>query len=154
MALAVAVGHDGSDPHHRPGRCGALADRQSRCGALADRPGRSGALADRPPSGGARPVLERVGTRRIAVGLAVSALVLVLAALGLLGPVPSPPRPSEEAAVAGSVYVVRPGDTLWSIAARLTPRGEDVRPVVAELAATHGSSGVDVGDRLAVPRRR
>jgi Tfp pilus assembly protein FimV len=45
------------------------------------------------------------------------------------------------------VYVVQPGDTLWSIARRLDPAG-DVRSTVDELVSRHGSATVDVGDRI------
>lgn len=40
----------------------------------------------------------------------------------------------------GYEYVVRPGDTLWSIASRLEPGG-DPRALVAELGSqTHGAT--------------
>jgi hypothetical protein len=45
------------------------------------------------------------------------------------------------------VYVVQPGDTLWSIARRLDPAG-DVRATVDRLVERHGSAIVDVGDRI------
>lgn len=43
--------------------------------------------------------------------------------------------------VARTSYVVRDGDTLWSIASKLAP-GEDLRPVVDAIAA---ANGVDAG---------
>lgn len=54
--------------------------------------------------------------------------------------------------VARSSYVVRDGDTLWSIATRLVP-GEDPRPVVDAIAATNGvSAGALVpGQTLVIP---
>lgn len=49
-------------------------------------------------------------------------------------------------------YVVHPGDTLWSIAVRLSPRGADPRPVVDELAAANHLSGALVaGQTLRLP---
>ena len=48
------------------------------------------------------------------------------------------------------VYVVQPGDTLWSIARRLWPQG-DVRPLVHRLIAVNGDAALEVGQRLAVP---
>ena len=47
-------------------------------------------------------------------------------------------------------YVVRPGDTLWSIAERLDPSG-DPRPVVAQLAAEVGSDTVVPGEHVVLP---
>jgi Tfp pilus assembly protein FimV len=44
--------------------------------------------------------------------------------------------------VARSGYVVRQGDTLWSIAERLAP-GEDPRPLVDAISA---ANGVDAGE--------
>ena len=78
--------------------------------------------------------------RRIAVVLAGLALVLVMAQAGaalggssLAAPERHPTSPHLV------TVVVRPGDSLWSIAARLAP-GEDPRPVVDELeAARHGA---------------
>jgi Tfp pilus assembly protein FimV len=55
-----------------------------------------------------------------------------------------PPRPVE-----GEVYVVQPGDTLWSIAAELAPES-DPRPIVDALRAANGGSELQVGDRLTV----
>ncbi|HEY2815238.1 MAG TPA: LysM peptidoglycan-binding domain-containing protein [Acidimicrobiales bacterium] len=48
---------------------------------------------------------------------------------------------------AGSVYVVQPGDTLWSIAHKLRPEG-DVRAEVDRLAGLNGSSALQAGQRL------
>ncbi len=50
----------------------------------------------------------------------------------------------------GSEYVVRPGDSLWSIASRMDPSG-DPRPVVAELASEVGGDAVSPGERLHLP---
>ncbi|MGH9294231.1 MAG: LysM peptidoglycan-binding domain-containing protein [Acidimicrobiales bacterium] len=50
----------------------------------------------------------------------------------------------------GYVYVVRPGDTLWSIASRLQPGG-DPRPLVADLESQLGGAALLPGDRLHLP---
>jgi hypothetical protein len=55
-----------------------------------------------------------------------------------------PPSP-----IAGEIYVVQPGDNLWSIAARLAP-GDDPRPIVRELRERHGGVELNVGDRVAI----
>ena len=70
---------------------------------------------------------------------------LALAALGV-GPLPGPERQN----VAGSVYVVQPGDTLWSIARGIRPGG-DVRPVVDRLVAANGGAELQVGERITLP---
>jgi hypothetical protein len=52
--------------------------------------------------------------------------------------------------VAGQTYVVRPGDTLWSIALRLDPAG-DPRPLVDQLAAQSGGGSLQPGEVLHLP---
>jgi len=47
------------------------------------------------------------------------------------------------------VYVVQPGDTLWSIASSLTDG--DIRSFVDELIDLNGTASVDVGQRLVLP---
>jgi len=48
---------------------------------------------------------------------------------------------------AGDVYVVRPGDTMWSIASSLQPDG-DVRALVDQLTERAGGSGLQAGQRI------
>ena len=47
------------------------------------------------------------------------------------------------------VYVVQPGDTLWSIASSLTDG--DIRSFVDDLIDLNGTASVDVGQRLVLP---
>jgi hypothetical protein len=49
-------------------------------------------------------------------------------------------------------YVVRPGDTLWSIAAAMEP-GRDVRPLVDRLAKETGGSTLYAGEVIPIPDR-
>jgi hypothetical protein len=49
-----------------------------------------------------------------------------------------------------AVYVVQPGDSLWSIAQRLDPSG-DPRPIVDQLTGQTGSSTVVPGEHLLLP---
>jgi hypothetical protein len=51
--------------------------------------------------------------------------------------------------ITGEVYVVQPGDTLWTIAQRLAP-GEDPRPIVEALRERNGDVELTPGDRLVV----
>jgi hypothetical protein len=59
------------------------------------------------------------------------------------------PDAAPTAPVAPKVYVVRPGDTVWSIAERLHPEG-DVRELVDQLTERAGGSGLQAGQRIAL----
>jgi nucleoid-associated protein YgaU len=84
----------------------------------------------------------------VAVGL-LAALALPWSGTG--GSLATPGSAQAGETVAHHVsYVVRPGDTLWSIATRLDPTG-DPRPVVAELAAQVGGDNVVPGEQLRLP---
>jgi len=47
-------------------------------------------------------------------------------------------------------YVVRSGDTLWSIAQRVDPSG-DPRPIVSQLASELGTYTVVPGEQVTIP---
>jgi len=107
--------------------------------------------------------------RRVGAALLVGAVLLTVAALvaGLMtrsdggGSVALRTEPGPGAVVGdltaygsahidpppGSVYVVQPGDTLWSIARSLAPAG-DVRAEVDQLEALNGSASLQAGQRL------
>lgn len=82
----------------------------------------------------------RVRYRRLAATITIAVLgaAWAPAAAGVLG------AGSDTERVARSSYVVREGDTLWSIAERVAPDA-DPRPVVDALAAVNG---VDAGNLL------
>lgn len=68
----------------------------------------------------------------------------------------APDAPSAATQVTGTVgagpaVVVRPGDTLWSIARDLQPTG-DIRPLVDRLVAANGSTSIAPGDRITLER--
>ena len=92
----------------------------------------------------------------VAAGL-VCGLALPLSALGgapalqhaALGGAPAPQH-AFAAAPGETVYVVRPGDTLWSIASRFD-RGGDPRPLAEALAQETGSAVVVPGERITIP---
>jgi hypothetical protein len=100
-------------------------------------------------------LLTRRG-RVVVAGLLTAAALLAVVLLGLVAAAKaqaaggSPP---------GSVYrnlasvVVRPGQTLWSIASRAQPRADPriVVQQIIELNALTGT-GIDPGERLWVPR--
>jgi nucleoid-associated protein YgaU len=108
-----------------------------------------------------RPV--RAPSRRVALRrrrlVAVAALVVLVLALQLavhvatawLGDGPlAVPEPRSGAAVAASVYVVQPGDTLWTLARRAQPTG-DIRPLVGRLAEARDGRPLQAGQRLVLP---
>jgi hypothetical protein len=88
--------------------------------------------------------------RRVAL-LVIIGVVLLAAAVWLDrgAAVPTEARPTPIDADEQHVYVVQPGDTLWSIARRLTTDG-DVRETVDELADRQGSASIAVGDRIPI----
>jgi len=92
------------------------------------------------------------GVRRRRTLLAVIGLLLIALALPLSGTGGySHPAGSAPAGNQGPfVYTVQPGDSLWSIAARLDPSA-DPRPLVAKLAAQTGSDTVRSGERIRLP---
>jgi Tfp pilus assembly protein FimV len=82
--------------------------------------------------------------------LAVLAVRLVIA-LSDIGGSPRPePLDGSQAPVAGQHHVVRPGDTLWTIATQLAPDA-DPRPVVDALREANGGPVLEVGSRLTLP---
>lgn len=99
---------------------------------------------------------EAVARRRRRLLLAVAAVGIVVALAApvtLLGgrPAKVPAAAAGSAATAGStVYVVQPGDTLWSIAVRFDAGG-DPRPLAQALARQTGSATVVPGERIAIP---
>ncbi len=118
-----------------------------RCGRSSATPRTSGSATapSRRSGSGGRLRLTRRGRIVVVLGLLVAVLVVGFT----LGHVSHAPA-AESAAT--RVLVVQPGDTLWSIAARVEP-SHDTRRVVAQLSAMnhlHGAS-VQVGERLTVP---
>jgi nucleoid-associated protein YgaU len=110
-----------------------------------------------------RPVRVQAPSRRVALRrrrlMAVAALVLFVLALQLAvhlatawlgGGSLAVPEPRPAAAAAGSVYVVQPGDTLWTLARRAQPTG-DLRPLVGRLAAARDGRPLQAGQRIVLP---
>ncbi len=101
-----------------------------------------------------RAVLRR--RRIVAVGL-LALVVLgcsfgLQAALGRIGggPLAITDAPGGLQPAAARIWIVRPGDTLWSIAEAVDPRG-DVRPLVDRLAAETGRTVLYPGEAISVP---
>jgi LysM repeat protein len=51
---------------------------------------------------------------------------------------------------AGQVVIVKPGDTLWSIARKLQPTG-DIRPLVDRIAKINNGHSLIAGQALVLP---
>ena len=87
--------------------------------------------------------------RRRTVAVVATALVAVLMSPLAAGAVR---RGEPSAPAAQQVVVVRPGDTLWSIAQRARP-GDDPREVAGDIAAVNGvePGALTVGASLVVP---
>jgi hypothetical protein len=99
-----------------------------------------------------RAAIRRRRRAAVLAGVAVvltCGLALPLASLG--GSPAAAGHPDAGATVGGAtVYVVRPGDTLWSIAARFEREGNP-RPMAEALAREVGSAFVVPGERISIP---
>ena len=93
-------------------------------------------------------VWHRSGAMRVLVVAVVSAVAW--AGLSMFAP-----SRADSATLPGEVmsYTVRPGDTLWSYAESITPRGGDVSQTVDELMDLNNldSSALTAGQRIIVP---
>jgi len=96
--------------------------------------------------------------RRTAVVLGLLSIFVVVWQLAVAAtvlfadPAPQAHEPSTPAVampVTGPTYVVQSGDTLWSIARRISPE-RDPRPVVDELSSRVGGQGLRPGQQLDV----
>ncbi len=130
-----------------------------------DRPATAGRPALRVIQGGRAPRRSIPGApspavylrRRILVAAAAVVVLLALvagvrAAASLLTAPVTPTAPVAATfgdPIVADSYVVRPGDTLWSIASRLDP-GSDPRPLVDALRQRVVSPALDAGQRIDV----
>ena len=92
--------------------------------------------------------------RRLIAAVVLGLLISSLSLLGgeLIGRVTGTPGSTVvEAAGEPIVYVVQPGDTLWSIAERVSPDGRDIRHTVDRLSAVTGGSLLHPGQRIVLP---
>lgn len=104
-----------------------------------------------------RPGARMYRRRRLAV-VAAALSLLLLPALVMVAAVASTtvhpetaPASAPAVAPAASVYVVQPGDTLWSIAHQVEPQA-DPRDVVDRLVELNGSGALQPGQRLRLTR--
>ena len=127
-----------------------------------DRPARP-ALRLVPNRTKSRRSMRVVYRRRRLVAVALILIVLSLSVIGAVaavrtavgafggGPLTSPESSIVDARPAAAAsYVVRPGDTLWSIAKALHPSG-DLRPYVDRLATRMHGQPLQPGQRITLP---
>ena len=95
--------------------------------------------------------------RRLVVGGVAGAILLGLI-LGLQalfgrpggGPLASVGSPAAAEPAVARIWIVHPGDTIWSIALASGAQG-DIRPLVARLSAEVGGRPLQPGQRIRVP---
>ena len=89
--------------------------------------------------------------RHLVLGTVIGVVALARAGAGLPGGGPlTAPGSAHLQPAAARVYVVQPGDTLWSIAHHLQPSGDE-RPTVAALASVVGGRALQPGQSLTLP---
>jgi hypothetical protein len=94
--------------------------------------------------------------RTVAVGLVAAILLGLFIALQALlgrsvgGPLASVGSPGSAQPAVARIWVVRPGDTLWTIALASGARG-DIRPLVDKMSAEVGGKPLQPGERILVP---
>ncbi len=125
---------------------------------LAAEPAVVGAIRRQTEPIGAGPVVQLPPSvyrrRRLLVSVVLGLLVSALSLLGgeLIGRVTGTTgAPVVAAASEPVVYVVQPGDTLWSIAGSINPAGRDVRSTVDRLAEVSGGPVLQPGQRIVLP---
>lgn len=95
-----------------------------------------------------RPGARTFRRRRLAVLAAAVLPVVAVIGLASISSSDAPaPTPAAHGAGAGLVYVVQPGDTVWSIARKIDPTG-DTRETVDRIVHLNGSASLQPGQRL------
>lgn len=89
--------------------------------------------------------------RRRRLGLLAAFLVVVATIVFVAAHVAGAGAALEGPPPAPVVYVVQPGDSLWSIAKAVAP-GDDTREVVGRLSKVAGGAALHPGQRLELPR--
>jgi hypothetical protein len=135
--------------------------RRERTGRPAPYPAGPVNAAVVPPFRPARRAAPGVYRRRrlLVTGLFLLAIAAVLITVQLVqagiggGPLTTTDAAAGRTAMrpaSAHAYVVRPGDTLWSVAAALDPRGDE-RPLVDALVAEVGTTSLYPGEVLTIP---
>lgn len=99
---------------------------------------------------GLRAVASPAGRRPVSLLLGAVAAALLMVAMAYLAFAPPLAEPGT-IPVADTTYVVEAGDTMWSIAQDQAPAGH-AAAYVERLVAVNGTSTVDVGQVVQLPR--
>lgn len=93
-------------------------------------------------------VARRARTRKVVF------LAMFLAAAAVFGPKAFATE-GTEAPVQLDTYTVGAGETLWSIAANLTPQGRDVRDTMAQIQSVNAMSDsqLQAGEQILLPQQ-
>ncbi|MDG2112656.1 MAG: LysM domain-containing protein [Actinomycetota bacterium] len=115
-----------------------------------------------PPATSGTFVARRVMVAAVALTVVVLATMMAQAVIASVIPQAPSTQPAVVETAAGtgigqtgaalnsSYVVVQPGDTLWSIARSVQPKG-DVRPLVQRLSELNGGAALQVGQALYLP---
>ena len=105
--------------------------------------------------GAARGAAHKTTMRLTVRGKVVVTLLAAMLAWGGMSMLAPTSAHSENGVTSVSSYIVRPGDTLWSYAASITPAGGDVSNTVDELIDLNNleSGALQAGQRIIVPQR-
>lgn len=98
----------------------------------------------------ARPDARVFLRRRVLALLTVATIALGVATVGWMALTGSGGGALTSSRPAGATYIVKPGDTLWSIVVEHS-RGGDPRPEVVRLAVELGGRPLQPGEQLQLP---
>ncbi|MGC4175794.1 LysM peptidoglycan-binding domain-containing protein [Demequina sp.] len=92
-------------------------------------------------------VARRARTRKVVL------FIMFITAAAVFGP-KAFATDASAAPVQLDTYTVGSGETLWSIAADLTPEGRDVRDTMADIKAVNAMSGgqLQAGEQILIPQ--
>lgn len=90
---------------------------------------------------------QPIASTRVLVVISIVAIAVLLLATSVQA------RGSDDVAEPTVTYVVAGGDSLWDIAAGVTPAGGDVRATVHEIRSLNGlaNSTIRIGEVLSLP---
>jgi hypothetical protein len=111
------------------------------CQPVSGRPGRPTPAAYRH---------QRLVAAGVSILFVAALIVVAVSALSRAGGGPLNVTGGGAAPASSRVWVVRSGDTLWTIATALEP-GADVRPLVDRLSAQVGGATIYPGERIPIP---
>ncbi len=98
----------------------------------------------------AEPILSTGTIVAMASAILMAAILSLAIGAGAFSSLVPAPGSDPISAADGRVVVVEPGDSVWSIARSIQPRG-DVRPLVHRIVQANGAGPIQPGQQLVVP---